>query len=78
MICKKFAGYQIKQRADGYLNATEMCKVEGKLWKNYNQTKEYIYALETSIIIRIDLLVQSITTGLNENRGTWVHPNREN
>ena len=74
---KEFAGYQIKQLADGYLNATEMCKVEKKEWSNYkqnNQSKEYLNALNMSLGIPANLLIQSITIGLNENRGTWVHP----
>jgi hypothetical protein len=76
-IIKEFAGYQIKQREDGYLNATEMCKVGGKKLSHYNeniQTNEYLNALSTSIGIPADLLIEKIMTGINENRGTWVHP----
>lgn len=74
---KEFAGYQIKQRDDGYLNATEMCKVGKKKYNDYdrlNQTKEYLEALNRSTGIPADLLIEKIITGPNDNRGTWVHP----
>ena len=74
---KEFAGYQIKQRADGYLYATEMCKVGKKEWKHYNQnnqTKEYLDALSKDLNKSISNLIESTRTGLNEKRGTWVHP----
>lgn len=38
------------------------------------QSKEFITELETLAGIPADLLIQSITTGLNDSRGTWVHP----
>ena len=73
---KEFAGYQIKQRADGYLNATEMCKVGKKEWSGYlrnNQTKEYLDALEIALGIPQAQLIESITANVPK-RGTWVHP----
>ena len=73
---KEFAGYQIKQRADGYLNATEMCKVGKKEWSNYkqnNQSKEYLDALDIALGIPRAQLIESITANI-PNRGTWVHP----
>ena len=73
---KEFAGYQIKQRADGYLNATEMCKVGKKEWSGYlrnNQTKEYLDALDIALQIHRAQLIESITANV-PNRGTWVHP----
>jgi hypothetical protein len=76
-IIKEFAGYQIKQREDGYLNATEMCKVGGKKSNDYfrlDQTNEYLTTLSMSINIPIAQLIEKIMTGLNENRCTWVHP----
>jgi hypothetical protein len=74
---KAFAGNNIRQREDGYLNATEMCRVEGKLFADYfrlRQTDEYLNALSTSMGQPIDLLVEKIVSGINENRGTWVNP----
>ncbi len=49
----------------------------GKLWGHYAanaNTKAFLDELSRSIGIPIDLLVQSVTKGKNEARGTWVHP----
>ena len=49
----------------------------GKLWGNYNAVEvhsAFRSALASSIAQPIDLLVQSIVTGPNHLRGTWVHP----
>lgn len=66
------------QRAeDGYVNATAMCKAADKLFADYGRlatTKAYLNELSGSMGIPIDLLIQKITTGPNEYRGTWVHP----
>lgn len=71
-------GALIHQRSeDGYINATAMCKVAGKLWGHYRSianTDAFLVALSRSIGIPIDVIVQSIITGPNEARGTWVHP----
>lgn len=66
-----------RRSTDGYLNATAMCKANGKEWKHYFETDrahKYLAALERSVGIPTDRLFQSITTGSNEGRGTWVHP----
>lgn len=66
-----------QRKADGYINATAMCKVAGKEWSGYRRldtTQAFIAALETSLQIHRDHLVQTIMTGANEVRGTWVHP----
>jgi len=77
-LTKQFKGFNIRVRpADGYIHATDMCKVGKKRWVKYienKRTKEFIKELETSVRIRTNPLIQSITTGLNESRGTWVHP----
>jgi len=71
-------GALIHQRAqDGYINATAMCKATGKEWSNYKQnaqTKAFFVALEGSLGIPRDVLIQTILTGANDERGTWVHP----
>lgn len=71
-------GALIHQRQDdGYINATAMCKVAGKLWGHYRSngtTDAFLLALSRSIGIPIDQIVQSVVTGANEARGTWVHP----
>lgn len=78
LVPHSYRGSLIQQRAtDGYINATAMCQAAGKAWSNYAQnatTRAYIEALERSLGIPRDLIVQSIVTGSNEARGTWVHP----
>ena len=62
---------------DGYVNATAMCKVFDKLWYAYyrlDNTKRFIKALSGKRKIHVDLLMKKITTGENETRGTWIHP----
>ncbi len=41
MISRDFNGAVIRQRSsDGYLNASDMCKANGKRWFNYYRSKE--------------------------------------
>ena len=75
----EFAGHQIRMRkSDGYLSATDMCKANNKEWSNYkqnNQTKEFLIALEDDLKNNdVKPLIDTIMIGLNEFRGTWVHP----
>lgn len=78
LVPHTYQGSLIQQRAaDGYINATAMCKASGKEWSNYRQnstTRDFLEALEGSLGIPRDIIVQSVTTGANETRGTWVHP----
>jgi hypothetical protein len=73
-----YRGALIQQRAqDGYINASAMCKAAGKLWSNYAQnatSQAFFDALQRSLGIPRDLMIQSLATGANELRGTWVHP----
>jgi hypothetical protein len=73
-----YQGAVVQQRVgDGYINATAMCQAAGKAWSNYRQngaTEEFLTALERSLGIPRNVLVRSIVTGPNEQRGTWVHP----
>lgn len=77
-IQRRYAGSVIEQRAqDGFINATAMCKVAGKDWFGYarNQTtKDFLEALQRSPQISGNPVVVSVTTGANDQRGTWVHP----
>lgn len=77
-MTRSWNGHPIqRRRVDGYVNGTAMCQVAGKHWKNYAQllrSAEYIKALEGSAEIPADLLAQSVVTGPNHGRGTWVHP----
>lgn len=62
---------------DGYVNATAMCRVAGKQWAHYNSnsgTDAFLQALEGSLGIPRNQIVQTIVTGSNDARGTWVHP----
>lgn len=78
LIPHKENGISIDQRTvDGYINASAMCKASNKRFNNYvrnDNTIEFIEELARSTRIRADLLIQTITTGRNEFRGTWVHP----
>jgi hypothetical protein len=77
LIFRKWNNREIRQRADGYLSATDMCASCGKMfghWNSLKATSEYLQALEQSIGIPIDQLVQvNESIGLNNDRGTWVH-----
>lgn len=88
IINHKFNGLQIRQRAeDGYVNATDMCKVANRRWNNYwrqKETQEYLLALAKELgltvivknpvtLIRATALIQIIQGG-NSQQGTWVHP----
>ncbi len=71
-------GHVVGQRkADGFINATSLCKAAGKLWADYwrlGSTKEFLGELSGSMGIPIDQLTNSVLTGPNDLRGTWVHP----
>lgn len=54
-----------------------MAKASGKHLPHYFGTlrgRDYIQALQGSVGIPTDLLSQTVTTGPNAGRGTWVHP----
>jgi hypothetical protein len=79
-----------RREADGFVNATAMCKAGGREWFTYARsarTQEYVAALAEHLGVTADLrsplqgspqnpatLIQSITTGPNDLRGTWIHP----
>ena len=74
---REWQGTPIQRRAaDGYVNATAMCQANGREWFTYARsvrTQEYIAALKASPQICGDI-IRAITTGPNDQRGTWVHP----
>lgn len=78
MVVRNLDGETVRQRqADGYVNATELCKAGGKEWSGYSRTQtaqEFLTELEGSLQICRDQLVQVIGGGPNDTRGTWVHP----
>ena len=66
-----------QRSADGYVNATAMCKAAGKEWSNYKQlesTKEFIVELSSSLGIPRTALVCTIQGGFPQPQGTYVHP----
>lgn len=71
-------GSVIHQRAaDGYINATAMCKVVGKEWSGYARnpsTKEFLDELAAVLQISRTELVHTIQGGTPTLQGTWVHP----
>lgn len=72
---RSYDGTPISRRTnDGYVNATAMCKANGKEWSNYRQTDRcqlYMDALADSLGIKGMNLLDS--RGGNGG-GTWVHP----
>lgn len=68
----------VHQRAvDGYINASAMCKAVSKQFSDYSRlksTQDFLTELSRSTGIPVDLLSHTIVNGLNEERGTWVHP----
>jgi hypothetical protein len=78
LVPHTYQGAVIQQRlTDGYINATAMCKAAGKEWSAYRRTdttEAFLKALQGSLKNHRDPLVQSVVAGLNEHRGTWVHP----
>lgn len=75
VLARTIDGHQIDQRrADGYVNATALCKAAGKVWNDYwrlDATQEFVKALEDNTGQNRNILVQA-TRG--RTGGTWVHP----
>ena len=71
-------GCQIEHREeDGYINVTNLCKAGGKqlkAWNRLEKTKAFLHVLSSSVLISTDLLIKIKIDGINEERGTWVHP----
>jgi hypothetical protein len=60
---------------DNYVNATAMCKANGKRWNDYYETDrchKYLGALEVKTGIPVSSLFISLKGG--SHQGTWVHP----
>ena len=70
-------GITVLSREDGFINATALCKAGGRKfsdWFRLDNTKAFLDIFERSTGYPADLLIQNISTGKNEDRGTWVHP----
>lgn len=78
LIPHEVSGEVVQQRAaDGYFNATSMCKAAGKSWADYrrlNSTEAFLAELASDMGIPMSGIVQSIRGGEPHNQGTWVHP----
>ncbi|MDM8565111.1 KilA-N domain-containing protein [Candidatus Halobeggiatoa sp. HSG11] len=88
MIIRNFHDNVIRQRSsDGYLDATAMCKANGKKFNDYyrlKSTKEFLTQLSDFIINnpvtgmcvteQNQQLIQTVQGGTPEEQGTWVHP----
>lgn len=78
LVVRSWNGAPISRRTtDGYVNATAMCKANGKRVNDYFRTEraiQYLEALSGSTGIPVDQLFTTIETGPNEGRGTWAHP----
>lgn len=76
-VVRSWNGTPISRRiTDGYLNATAMCKANGKRWKDYRESdrcQHYLDALESVAGISVHALVESRSGGASGG-GTWVHP----
>jgi glutaredoxin 2 len=60
----------------GYVNASQMCKANGKFLADYTKlksTKQYLQALSNDMKILISLLVIDIQ-GYGSEQSTWIHP----
>ena len=75
----EFNGVEIRQRpSDGYVHATDMCKVnKKKKWNDYyrtNPTKLFIRKLSSDAGIPASELITSIKGNSKADAGTWIHP----
>lgn len=83
-MIRKVSGVFIEQRyKDGYINATKLSNAhkqatgqrrEPSEWLDNQRTKQTLEHLSGSTGIPVDLLTVTVTTGKNENRGTYIHP----
>lgn len=78
METRAWQGTPIARRADGFVNATAMCKANSKRWNNYFETDRASSYIETlSSVTGIPVtgfggLVQTRQGG--SDQGTWIHP----
>lgn len=78
LIAHKVQDSIVEQRAaDGYINATAMCKAAGKAMADYTRlgtTKDYLAELSADMGIPMSDLIQSVRGGDPRSQGSWVHP----
>ena len=75
---RSWQGHAIQRRqADGFVNATAMCKACGKRWNHYQEnaaTQAYIQALAAVAGIPATDLILLRQGGTPSEQGTWIHP----
>jgi len=78
VISHRLDGEIIEQRRiDGYINATAMCRVAGRVFADYARLKTtdaFLRELSSDMGIPISELIQSVRGGGPNVQGTWVHP----
>jgi KilA-N domain len=78
LINRQIENSVIPQRAaDGYINATAMCKAVGKQFNDYwriGPTQEFLKELSAETGLPVSGLVVTFKGGKAELQGTWVHP----
>lgn len=77
-IMREEEGETIYQRiADGYVNATAMCKAANKRFNDYTTgfyNQAFINELSSDTGIPATELIQQVKGGEPSKQGTWVHP----
>jgi len=81
LVNHSYTGEVIRQRSsDGYINATAMCRAEGKQWPEYRRLKSTekffnVLALDMGIP-HAQLAISNLGSpgGDRKSQGTWVHP----
>jgi hypothetical protein len=70
-------GTSICRRDDGFVNATSMCRANGKRLNHYlsnDRTDDYIAALAADAGIPATGLIAVRRGGTPNQQGTWIHP----
>ncbi len=74
LINRDFHGATIRQRSDGYLNATDMCKAVGKKFNDYKRLKSTQEYLEVFILKAGIPAIRIIEVKTGRYGSTWIHP----
>ena len=76
-VSRSWNGTPISRRTtDNYVNATAMCKANGKRWSDYRESdraERYLQALESVTEISVNGLIDTKIGG-SSGGGTYVHP----
>lgn len=72
-----YNGQEINQRADGYVNATQMAVINGVRLDNYftnKATQAYLDVFKSSLEFQGTIPVKASTDRNSSDFGTWMHP----